>query len=167
MLLRAGGGGSDKVRGACLISPVNSPGFDQTIPNNTNTLVLFTAFWGGRVLFDTDNAADMANSQIIVPSWANWINISAHLAYQPQLTAAGLCDIHLFRNAAPTGEQFLHNVVYYPLNQPVSLGPISTGWKPVTAVNEAWTLIARQSSGGAADISTSQPNAWLAVYFKK
>lgn len=137
------------------------------------------------ILVDTDGAADTTNSQIIVPSWANYVRVVGHVSFPDQNVGAGHASAHLWRNNGtgpytaagtkwasginadrPTNEAHYHNRVYYP--QLASAYYISAlayaGWIPVMSVNEKWTLYAWQNSGGSVTTPAGVEN-WLTVDF--
>lgn len=156
------------VRGAIMRYSTN---YDtQSISDDTTTLCDFTGHYAEAYL-DTDSAADLANSKIVVPTWANYAYVAGHIAWPNQTNGAGFCSLHLFRNGSSTGEDmFYHNRVYYPASLGSYVSHLATTglWVPTNpdaAPPEEWTLHCRQNTGGAVSISRDQ-NLWLGVWFK-
>ncbi len=153
-------------RGAFIVA---ATGANQTVPTATFTKVLFTDAAGGATLFDTDNAADRANSRIIIPSWAHWINVLGHIEYVTQTNASAVtagCNVHLFRNDGPTPEAHYHNIMPYIKDLPVNTSmTATTGWIPIVSPSESWTLIARQTSGQSTTIVCADVACWLNIEF--
>ncbi len=143
---------------------------------------------------DNSNVADIANSRIIAPSWAKFIKVTGHLSFPDQNVGSGHASLHLWRNVgatpqytaaglaviaagglfqpngicndAPTPEGHYHNRIYYPqLATTYYISVLAmTGWIPIMALNESWTLYAWQNSGGSVNTTTGV-DAWLTAEF--
>lgn len=121
------------------------------------------------VLANTDNTADIANSQIKVPAWAKYIQVYGHMDFPEQNNGNGWAGLHLFRNDLYTAEAYYHTQIYYPTSTTtikwagkvtsVAISPII----PVLNTNETWQLYAEQSTGG--NVTVSSPGSWLSVCF--
>lgn len=118
------------------------------------------------VLYDSDVAADIVNSQIVVPSWAANVQVTGHIQFPVQNLKNAWAGGHLFRNNSPTSEGFYHSRTYYPMSTD-SLGYVSLVMVspviPVQSVNETWQLFGWQDSGGTQYVG-GQGN-WLQVCF--
>lgn len=160
------------VHGTCLRL---SNGYNQAVASSPSPFpkVDFSGTYG-EVFFDTEDAADRANSQIIVPSWANWVYVAGHITWANQTNGDGAASCHLFRDddgggEAPTLEDlFYHQRIAYPANLGTYISQLATTglWVPVTAKNEKWSVHAWQNTGGSADLVGSGKELWFAMYFK-
>jgi len=124
---------------SCMIVNDN---FTQTaIGSGTTALNTFHKVGLDTVLYDSEKAADINNSQIIVPTWANFVKVTGHIDFPPQANGNSFASAHLFRNVganpvysptaltliasgksfqvrgvdsdSPTPEAYYHDRVYY------------------------------------------------------
>lgn len=141
----------------------------------------------GSALTDTDGMADIPNSLINVPSWANYVWVTGHISLnEPAAVSPCYLSAHLWRsnsalNAAgtlfgvtadgtprPTPEAHYHNRAEFG-NSTISYRSVvatTGGWIPVMGANEKWYLVVAQNSGGALD-TTSGVEQWLTVMFSR
>lgn len=157
---------------------------------------IYTKVSMDKAVIDTDSAAVLANKSIKVPSWANFVKVTAHLSFPDQNAAPGHASVHLWRKSdptkytaaglaliaagydfqlggsnldSPTPEAHYHNRVYYPqlaTSYYISVLAV-TGWLPVIATGEEWTAYAWQDSGSNVTLpNTGGVESWLLVEFK-
>lgn len=184
--------GGNNFYGCCTL--VQQTGTQTTIATATSTsLTMYQKIALDTALVDTHGAADLVNSQIVVPSWAKFVRVSGHISFPDQNVGSGHASVHLWRNVnggvgltttgityyplplnadRPTPEAHYHNRVYYPqfnpVGQPAGASYVSvlaaTGWIPVMAAGEIWTLYGWQDSGGSITTPVGVEN-WLTVDF--
>lgn len=160
------------------------------VASGTSSLSTYVKAAFDAVLSDDEAAADLANSQIIVPAWANRVRVKGHASFPLAAATSGLVSIHLWRNVRaaqyltragaiyypsptdadrPTPEGRYHNRVYAPtdVGAPASHIYVSciaeTPWLPVMALNERWTLYLWQGTGAA--ITCPGNEQWLSAEF--
>ena len=122
------------------------------------------------VLNDPDSAADLANHQIIVPSWAHHIRTLAHADFPVQNIGNGYARLHLFRNNTATVEAFYHAGNFYPATS-LGQGQGTISYTPVlaesivapTTPGETWQLYAWQDTG--ASVVIGGVSVWMEACF--
>ena len=176
------------VRGCCLTAKTVQTALAGTAGVGNFTQIVFDT-----VFYDTDNAADLANSQIKVPSWANWVMVQGHYSLPDQNSASGQASIHLWRNVMPDGVHAsitAAGLPYYPspvsgnhstpeahyhnrCNYLAAATPAALQYQamvavtpliPVLAVNEIWTLYGNQNTGTSQN-TVAGTDCWLSVNF--
>lgn len=138
-----------------------------TVPSGTFTKIIMDT-----ALYDTEGCVDFANSQIVVPTGAQFVRLQGHLTYPPQNVGSGSGSVHLWRNGSSTVEAHYHNRQHYTAtavaSEYCSMVAV-TPWIPVMYANEAWTLVAFQASGGSVNSGIfNHPGAvenWLSAEF--
>lgn len=127
---------------------------------------------------DTESgaAADLPNSRILTPSWAQFVKITCHAAFPQQNVGSGYCSFHMFRDTGngvngPTAE--LHYHVIGPYLATAITGVVTTlfgtsGLIPVQrnttpGFYEAWTMYVSQTSGGT--VALAALDNWMSVEF--
>lgn len=126
----------------------------------------------GTAYANTDGAADLFNSRIVIPSWAHWISVVGHIGYNNQTNSSattGAAFVHLWRNGLPTSEAYMHtNVPYIPNYGSVTSVLGISGWIPVQSTDEYWTLVAEQRTGQSATLAKFiAPENWLLVAYQE
>lgn len=168
---------SDTISGGTINSYITQHCTTITDYNSTSSVIPsgggFTKVIMDTVLNDPDTAADLANSQIKVPSWAKHVQVSGHIDFPVQNNGNGYASLHLFRRDAYTPEAYYHVRTYYPATTtPGNYISIfaSSPVIPITyylGTTETWQLYAWQNSGASVDVATnfSGPASWLEVCF--
>jgi hypothetical protein len=168
---------------------LNGLEIETTVASGTLSLATYVKGLLDTVVNDEAGASDVANSQIIVPSWATKVKVKAHASFPLAAASSGLVSVHLWRNVRdaqyltpdgliyypspvdadrPTPEAHYHNRIYAP---PIAFTTgiyvscvASSPWIPVMALNERWTLYLWQNTG--ASIICNANEQWLSAAFK-
>lgn len=145
---------------------------NQVVPNNVFQKLLFNT--DGEAYEDTHDAANLPNSSIKIPAWADHVQVTAHaaIAWPSDVSGvAGQWRIHLWRDGAPTTQDlFYHTSYYFPIATASGGTYLSalaqTPLIPVVNNQEEWTLVTKQITG--ADQSyLSGLDMWMSVYYAK
>lgn len=180
------------LHGSCTIVQAYNTQTTITTGTATGALTEYVKILLDTALVDTHGAADLVNSSIIVPSWAKFVRVAGHISFPDQNIAAGHASGHLWRNVQgssfltaagaiyytsptnadkPTPEAHYHNRIYYPATAKTGGTAYysvlaATGWIPVMATGEIWTLYAWQDTT-ASVVTPGGVENWLTVDFSR
>lgn len=158
------------VRGCMLVDNGDSTSVLSATGNVVGVDFIKVPFTSITPTYDTDSAADTVNSQIVIPSWVNFVNVTGHATFPPQNTSStGECSVHLFRGDAATTDAHYHvRAAYIATANAYQYTSITatTGWIPVQTLNETWQLYVWQNSGAAVVLNLAK-EYWLNIQFSK